>query len=84
MEHGGARKGGRCFDKLKKLYEQIRAEDHMEDLTVLLRDKDGGVRFEAAVKLCYISGEGEKGTCLHSAPKRWSAGCGGMDTEMVG
>lgn len=45
---GNARKGNKCYDRLHKIYDELREDNQIEELCLLLNNEDDGVKFEAA------------------------------------
>lgn len=55
LEKGDSRNGNECFEKLRKLADELIKENRLEELSVLLKDPDDSVKFEAASKLLMLN-----------------------------
>lgn len=69
---GNARKGNKCYDKLKKIYFELKEADELYNLAILLEDEDDRVKFEAAQNLLPHFPEESKNALAEIAPKMGS------------
>lgn len=66
---GNARKGNKCYDKLRKIYLELKDAGDLHYLAVLLEDEDDGVKFEAAQNLLPHYPEEAKNALKEISPK---------------
>lgn len=51
MEKGDSKNGNKCFDKLNMLFKELKEENRMDSLKILLDYPNNGVKIETASKL---------------------------------
>ena len=51
LEKGDSKNGNKCFDELEKMIIELKAENNLKGLIVLLEYPDDGVKLETASKL---------------------------------
>ena len=55
LDEGNSKKGNKCYGELLKIAQELRNENQLEDLEILLDDENDAVKFEAGTKLLTIN-----------------------------
>jgi len=55
LNDGDSKNGNKCYDELLAIARELRIENKLQDLDILLDDENDGVKFEAGTKLLTIN-----------------------------